>query len=416
MQSQHVSNGLDRDERRSAARILTINTGSSSLKAALYAIGTGDPARQRSFQVERIGSDQARSSIRSSGEDPEIQTGRFPDHASALGWVLADLNHRNLISGIAAVGHRIVHGGPRYSAPERVSPEMIAAFRKLFAIDPEHLPQAAAAMRTIANRFPDLPQIACFDTHFHDAMPAVAKLLPLPRWLMDEGVRRYGFHGLSYESIMAQLARVDPATARGRIVIAHLGAGASMVAVRDGRSVDTTMGFTPSGGLMMGTRPGDLDPGLLLYLLQVRAMSADAINRLLNKESGLLGVSGASQDLRDLLAAEASDQRAQEAVALFCHIAKKHLAGLSAVLGGIDTLIFTGGIGEHAAPVRSRVCDGLDFIGIEIDPDRNAARESIISPDGAATTVRVMQTDEELTVARHTVRLIASEGSTHVAF
>ncbi|MGI8476137.1 MAG: acetate/propionate family kinase, partial [Thermomicrobiales bacterium] len=384
--------------------------GSSSVKAAVYAVqpGAEDPARQCSVQVERIGAGQGQCTVALPDRAPDVQSGRFADYAGALEWLVAEVERRGLLSGIAAAGHRVVHGGTRHATPELVSDAMLADLREWFAVDPDHLPQAVAAIGFLADRFPDLRQVACFDTHFHETMPAVAKLLPLPRRFSDEGVRRFGFHGLSYESIMAQLARIGPAAARGRVVIAHLGSGASMVTVENGRSVDTSMGFTPTGGLMMGTRPGDLDPGLLLYLLQVRGLSPNEINRLLNKESGLLGVSGTSQDLRDLLAAEEADGGARSAVALFYHIAKKHLAGLAAILGGVDTLIFTGGAGERSAPVRSRICAGLDFIGISIDPERNDAHDAVISTTDGSVTVRVMRTDEEMTVARHTLRLVTS--------
>lgn len=321
--------------------------------------------------------------------------------------MIDDLKLRDPDAALVAVGHRIVHGGVHHSAPEPVSEAMLSDLRDVFPIDPEHLPQAVAAIAAIAREFLNIPQVACFDTDFHDDMPSVSKMLPFPGWLAVAGVRRFGFHGLSYESIMRQLAVIDPAAAQGRVVIAHLGAGASMAAVRAGRSVDTTMGFTPTGGLMMGTRPGDIDPGLLLYLLQVRGMNAEQINRLLNHESGLLGVSGTSQDVRDLLAVEKTDSRAHQALDLFCHIARKHLAGLAAVLSGVDTLVFTGGIGAHAAPVRSRICAGLEFIGISIDEDENARHETIVSSASAPVVVRVMQTDEALTIARHTDRLIA---------
>jgi len=401
---------------RQPGRILTVNTGSSSLKAALFEIEADAPVRLGSFAVERLGSETAQSSIVFSDENPERRLPSFPDHASALGWVFEELDSRGLLSELKAVGHRVVHGGRNHSAPELVSQRLIDDLREMFPIDPDHLPQAVGAIEAVAQRFPALPQAACFDSHFHAEMPDVAKLLPLPRWLSNEGVRRYGFHGLSYESIMEQLERIDPDAAAGKILIAHLGAGASMVAVRGGRSIDTTMGLTPTGGLMMGTRPGDLDPGVLLYLLQVRKMPGDGINRLLNRESGLLGVSGTSQDMRDLLRSEETDGNAAEAVELFCHIAKKHLAGLVAVLGGLDTLIFTGGIGEYAAPVRQRICGGLTFLGISIDPHKNDGNEAVVSTREGAVTVRVMKTDEELTVARHTMRMMTAKRRANVAF
>jgi acetate kinase len=399
-----------------ARRILAINTGSSSLKAGLFLIDRDELSRRGTFTVERIGSDASRRSIALANEKPTTETEWIPEHADALNWVFEKMRERGWLAELLAVGHRIVHGGAHHSAPELVSDALVSDLRALFPIDPEHLPQAVSAIEAVTKQLPDVPQIACFDTHFHDTMPKVAQLLPLPRSLFDEGVRRFGFHGLSYESIMTQLKRVDPDAASGKIVIAHLGAGASMVAAENGKSVETTMGFTPTGGLMMGTRTGDLDPGVLLFLLQVRKLTAVQINRLLNKESGLLGVSGSGQDMRDLLAAEQKEPYAAEAVALFCHLAKKQLGALIAALGGLGGLVFTGGIGEHAAPVRARICADLEFVGIMIDPDRNAANEAVISTAGSAVTVRVMHTDEEFAVARHAARLIAIEGNSHVAF
>ena len=304
------------------------------------------------------------------------------------------------------MGHRVVHGGIHYSEPQRVTPELIAALRELIPIAPDHMPQAVQAIQAAVEAYPGLPQVACFDTAFHRHMPRTAQLYPLPRHLADEGVVRYGFHGLSYESILRELRALAPREAEGRVVIAHLGNGASMAAVRGGIGIDTTMGFTPAGGLMMGTRPGDLDPGVLLYLLVERGMTPAAVNELVNQQAGLLGVSGISADMRDLLEKEATDAQAAEAITLFCYQARKYLGALVAVLGGLDTLVFTGGIGEHAAPVRLRICEGLDFLGIRIDPDRNAAHAPAISREGGPVTVRVLRTDEDLMIARHTSELL----------
>lgn len=313
---------------------------------------------------------------------------------------------------VAAIGHRIVHGGSRFAAPLVANDDILSDLRRLVPLARSHLPRALDAVEVIRAAFPAAPQVLCFDTAFHRAMPRVARLYPLPRRLADDGVVRYGFHGLSYESIVHQLRPAGDASAGGRLVVAHLGNGASMAAVRDGAAVDTTMGFTPSGGLMMGTRAGDLDPGLLLYLLSEGGRDATSLDALVNREAGLLGVSGTSADMRDLLAREATDPHAAEAVALFCYLAKKHLGALVAVLGGLDTLVFTGGIGEHAAPVRARICAGLAHLGIEMDATRNAASASVVSQDGAPVTVRVMRSDEDLMIARHTRRLI--QGEAHV--
>jgi acetate kinase len=259
-----------------------------------------------------------------------------------------------------------------------------------------------------------VPQVACFDTAFHRTLPPVAQRYPLPRALHDAGVVRYGFHGLSYEYIMQALRAVDPDAANGRVIVAHLGNGASMAAVRDGQSIDTTMGFTPTGGLVMGTRTGDLDPGVLLYLLQTRGMPAEQVNTLVNRQAGLLGVSGISADMRDLLEREAREPAAAAAVDLFCYQARKFLGALAAVLGGIETLVFTGGIGEHAAPIRARICASFEFLGLEIDAGRNQQHAPVISPDGASVTVRVIPTDEDRMIARHTYRLITHEGAADV--
>jgi acetate kinase len=253
-----------------------------------------------------------------------------------------------------------------------------------------------------------MPQAAAFDTTFHSRMSRVARLFALPRQFLEEGILRYGFHGLSYEYVMGELTFLNPDAAAGRIVIAHLGNGASMVGVRDGVGVDTTMGFTPTGGLAMGTRTGDLDPGVLVYLLEEKGFNPQKIGELVNRQAGLLGVSETSADMRDLLSREPDDPRAAEAVALFCYQAKKFLGALAAALGGLDTLVFTGGIGEHAATVRWRICSGLEFLGVRIDPRRNAAHAPIVSRDDESVTVRVIPTDEDLMIARHTRELVSS--------
>jgi acetate kinase len=268
-----------------------------------------------------------------------------------------------------------------------------------------------AAIEAVGRAYPAVPQVACFDTAFHSRMPRVARLYALPSRLAEEGIIRYGFHGLSYEYVMEELRRLEPEAAAGRVVVAHLGNGASMAAVRGGVGVDTTMGFTPTGGLVMGTRSGDLDPSVPLFLLEEQGLTPTEVSDLLNKQAGLLGVSGTSADMRDLLDREAYDGRAAEAVALFCYQAKKFLGALAAALGGLDALVFTGGIGEHSATVRERVCEGLEFLGIRLDTGRNAAHARVISSDDVSVTVRVVPTDEDLMVARHTRRLIEQESS-----
>ena len=390
-------------------RLLTINTGSSSLKAALYRLqedATETPELRA--EASRIGGRGGGLRLADArGETVDERQDDLPDHAAALDALLSRLRDRGLDQDdLTAVGHRIVHGGDRYREPQRVAPEVVADLRALVPIDPNHLPQAIAAIEVVGRAYPAVPQVVCFDTAFHSRMPRVARLYALPRDLAEGGVVRYGFHGLSYEYVMEELRRLDPEAYDGRVVVAHLGNGASMAAVWGGVGVDTTMGFTPTGGLVMGTRSGDLDPSVPLFLLEERGLTVTEVSDLVNKQAGLLGVSGTSADMRDLLDREASDPRAAEAVALFCYGAKKFLGALAAALGGLDALVFTGGIGEHAGPVRERVCEGLEFLGIRLDRGRNAAHAPVISGDAAAVTVRVVPTDEDLMVARHTRRLI----------
>ena len=391
-------------------RLLAINSGSSSLKAALYEMGEAERL-VLAAGVERIGIEGSRVLIKDAGGAILLDQQRdLPGHDAALQALFDWLDQHDadrVPSGwLDAVGHRVVHGGSRYHAPQRITPELVAALQELVPIDPAHMPQALSGIRAVSHSYPDLQQVACFDTAFHRRMPRVAQIYALPRHFADDGVVRYGFHGLSYEYIMQELRAVDSAGADGRVIVAHLGNGASMAAVRGGTSVDTTMGFTPTGGLVMGTRSGDLDPGVLLYLLQERGMQPAELNELLNKRSGLLGVSGISADMRDLLQREATDAHAAEAIALFCYQARKSLGAYAAALGGLDTLIFTGGIGEHAAAIRERICTGMEFLGLELDAGRNAANAPVISTDGSTVTVRVITTDENMMVARHTRRAI----------
>jgi acetate kinase len=331
----------------------------------------------------------------------------LPDHRHALEALLRWLESAGTP---AAAGHRVVHGGPDYSAPQRVTTELLATLRSLVPIDPEHLPQAIAAIEGLSDALPAVPQVACFDTAFHRTMPHIAQTYALPRRYTDVGVIRYGFHGLSYEYVVERLRAIDPISADGRVVIAHLGNGASMAAIRNGRSIETTMGFSPTGGLVMSTRPGDLDPGVVIYLQREAGLTLDSAGRVLNKESGLLAVSETSGDMQDLLARESSDARAAEAIDLFCYAARKSVGALAAALGGLDALVFTGGIGEHASPVRARICAGLGFLGIRIDSGRNSTSAPIISPDDSRVTVRVIPTDEDLMIARHTYAVLQVSG------
>jgi acetate kinase len=340
-----------------------VNSGSSSLKLALYE----DDTLIASSAVEGLGLDEGRITVRDeTGRVVRDERGAFRDARAALRATLAGA----ALFSPDAVGHRIVHGGADHAAPERVTPQLLAALRTLVPLAPLHLPAALAAIDAVGAQFPGLPQIACFDTAFHRRMPAVAQRLPLPRALRAKGIQRYGFHGLSYEYVVAAIG----AATLGRAVIAHLGNGASLAAVRDGLSVDTTMGFTPTGGLMMGTRSGDLDPGVLVHLLAHEGFDAGAIERLVDHESGLLGVSGTTSDMKTLLETRATEPHAAEAIELFCHVLRKHIGALAVVPGGLDALVFTGGIGERAAAVRERR-RGLEHLGIQIDRARNARHD-----------------------------------------
>ncbi len=389
------------------ARILTINGGSSSIKFALF---EPDDALKRivSGSIERIGLPEASLEIKGIQTTGDVSRPiDAPDHASAIDALMHWLEEHGEWDSLAAVGHRVVHGGSDYFEPQRVTGEMLAALHRLSPFDPDHLPQEIRLIEAFHRRDPKLAQVACFDTAFHRDMPRVARLLPIPRRFEAQGLRRYGFHGLSYAYLMDELARVAGAEAsRGRIILAHLGNGASMAAVHDGKSIDTSMGFTPAAGLVMSTRTGDLDPGVAWHLLQGENLTPQQFNRLVNHESGLLGISETSSDMRDLIARETDDVRAAEAIELFCYQGRKWIGAYAAALGGLDTLVFAGGIGENVAVVRTRVCDGLQFLGIEIDEKHNAANAAVISGPTGEVTVRVMHTDEEVMIAKSTCRVL----------
>ena len=294
----------------------------------------------------------------------------------------------------------------KHSEPERITPKLLAELQRITPYASDHLPRELALIKAFRQRNPKLPQVACFDTAFHRTMPRVARLLPIPRRYVAKGIERYGFHGLSYAYLMEELDRLDPDATKGRVILAHLGNGASLAAVRHGQSIDTSMGFTPAAGLVMSTRTGDLDPGLVYYLARTGRMTATQFHKMVNHESGLLGVSGTSSDLRDLLAREAADVRAAEAVALFCYQAKKWIGSFAAALGGLDTLVFAGGIGENAPLIRKRICDGLGFLGVELSSKHNTKNAPLISPDAGRVKVRIIRTDEELMIARSVTRVL----------
>jgi acetate kinase len=383
--------------------LLTVNAGSSSLKLALY--DTEGLRREAAVSVERIGSNATRLVIGEAERKIEAK-----DHASGLDQVCRDLPEF-FAAHLRAIGHRIVHGGLNHAKPEPITTGLLDDLQKIEHLDPTHLPQSLTVVEAVRRHFPDVPQFACFDTAFHRSMPAVAQRYALPVWTAEAGVRRYGFHGLSCESIIIQLKPIDAREATGRVLIAHLGNGASVTAVRGGVSVDTSMGFSPTGGLMMGTRCGDLDPTVITFLARSRAMTPDAVEKLVNEESGLLGVSGHSPDMRDLLERAESDSQAFQAIELYCYTARKYFGSLAGVLDGVDTIVFTGGVGERAPAIREKICGGLEYLGVQLDRNRNAANEAVISADDSRVVARVMATDEDLVIARHVAALLAKGAS-----
>ncbi len=387
--------------------ILTINGGSSSIKFAQFVAGDG-LGRILEGEIDRIGAPEV--GLRVTGLDSMDTFSRLvtvPDHTVAVGILMDWIEARGGPDALAAVGHRVVHGGPNYWEPQRITAEMLAELHRLSPLDPAHLPGEILLAEEFHRRFPDLPQVACFDTAFHHDLPRVAQQLPIPRRYEAQGVRRYGFHGLSYAFLMGELARMaGTQAAQSRVILAHLGNGASLAAVRDGKSVDTSMSFTPAAGVPMSTRSGDLDPGLVGYLARTEKMNAQQFNEMVNSQSGLLGVSETSSDMRDLLERETQDVRAAEAVALFCYQIRKWIGAFAAALGGLDTLVFAGGIGENAPLLRARICTELGFLGLELDPQRNAKNAALISLDDSHVKVRVIHTDEALMIARSVAHVL----------
>ena len=386
--------------------VLTINAGSSSIKFAVYP--AGEPLKRRlDGTVDRIGMSGTNLTFDNAATNQQdTRPLDAADHKSAATLLMDWLQEQQDFESVRAVGHRVVHG-MQHTAPELVTAELLEELNRISPYDPDHMPGEIELIETFRQRHPNLPQVACFDTAFHRSMPRVAKLLPIPRCYDAKGVQRYGFHGLSYAYLMEELARLeDPAATAGRVILAHLGNGASMAAVRDGKSIDTSMSFTPTAGLVMSTRSGDLDPSLLPYFARTEQMTAKQFSVMVNHQSGLLGVSETSSDMRDLLAQEAHDIRAAEAVALFCYQAKKWIGAFAAALGGVDTLVFAGGIGENAPLVRARICDGLGFLGIALSDSRNAETAALISSDASRVTVRVIRTDEDLMIARSVCRVL----------
>lgn len=382
--------------------ILTINGGSSSIKFAVYS-GDGSFTRSLYGRIERIGLPGSILAYTSATDKEVVRAIPLPDFGVAIEVLKSFLTEHVDLGLIVAVGHRVVHGmGRREHAI--ITDKIIAELKETSHVDPEHLPFEIALVEMFAMWQPSLVQVACFDTVFHHDMPRVAQLLPIPRRFNVKGVRRYGFHGLSYSFLVEELRRVDPSRAEGRAIVAHLGNGASVTAIKSGKSFDTSMGFTPAGGIPMSSRTGDIDPGALLYMMKSEGLSVDSASNLVNHESGLLGISETSSNMYDLLAVEETNERAKEAVDLFCYDTKKYIGAYAAALGGVDTIVFTGGIGENASRVRTRVCAGLEFLGVTLDETRNQNNEDVISYPRGPVCVRVMRTNEELIIAR-----IASE-------
>ena len=400
--------------------ILAINAGSSSVRFAYFDVSAA-PRRVLGGKLDRIGGAGSRLVVDASAQGAAPAPVAVPagGQRAAVVFLWKWLSKQPPASGLVAVGHRVVHGMQR-SEPARVTPDLLAELKELVPYDPEHLPREIELIETVHRERPDLAQAACFDTAFHRSMPRIATVLPIPRRYQAKGVQRYGFHGLSYTFLMAELGRVrDPAAAQGRVILAHLGNGASLAAVRDGRCIDTSMAFTPAAGLVMSTRSGDLDPGLMSFLAATERMDIAAYEKMVNHESGLLGISETSSDLRDLLAHERRDERAAEAVAIFCYQVRKWIGAFAAALGGLDTLVFAGGIGENSPVIRARICEGLQHLGVVLDGRSNEAGGALISAAtataaaaiataeaGARVRVRVIRTDEESVIAASTLRVL----------
>lgn len=397
--------------------ILAVNGGSSSIKFSLYTMG---PSKLLSGKIDRVGEKESKLTYTYKRRIKESPTtggrnghlnGELPvpakDVQEAAAFLLDWLEKQGIMP-LAAIGHRVVHG-LRHRHAALIDDGLLNELRSIASYDPDHLPGEIALIELFRQKMPETPQVACFDTAFHANLPRLAKLLPLPRRYDEAGIQRYGFHGLSYAYVLEELTRINPAAARGSVIIAHLGSGASLAAIKDGSCVDTTMGFTPTGGVVMGTRTGDLDPGVAWYLLQKERMTAEQFNHLINHESGLLGVSATSSDMQELLSKESSDERAAEAVGLFCYQIKKSIGAFSAVLGGLDAVVFTGGIGERSPVIRSRICTGLDYLGIDLDPKANGQNAIVLAAEGSRTAVYAIPTDEEWMIARAVDQLLKQQ-------
>lgn len=384
-QSDHVFRTMKQDQATLSA-VLAINAGSASLKSALFTFERRPRLRDRD-----VASDAGESRVHD---------------------LLQRIASQRRDRALAAVGHRIVHGGPDYYQPQRITPDVLSRLRSLIAFAPNHLPAAIALIEAIADAHPDLPQVACFDTAFHHDLPDVARRLPIPRAYDERGIRRYGFHGLSYAYLVQELqCRAGAPAALGNVVIAHLGNGSSLAAIRGGRSVDTTMCFTPLGGVVMSTRSGDLDPGVVAFIARTEGLDADGVEDLFSHHSGLLAISGVTGDMRELLEREGADASSRLAIDIYAYQIRKSIGSFAAALGGLDQIVFSGGIGEHAPEVRRRICNGLEFLGVRLDPERNAASHEVISTSDSRIAVRVIPTDEEVMIAQATFDILGDPSS-----
>lgn len=381
--------------------ILTLNAGSSSIKLAVFSV-SHPTTKILQATVENIGQPFARFVV---GDN--VQPAAAKNHSAAAALLVQWLTSQIPTNTIIAAGHRVVHGGPKHYKSQIVTRELLTDLHKLTAFDPEHLPVELELIKTFEQLLPGIPQIVCFDTAFHHDLPTQAQLLPLPRRLSAQGIRRYGFHGLSYVFIVEELSRVEGVTAaNGKVIVAHLGSGASLAALNHGKPIDTTMSMTPASGIPMSTRSGDLDPGLVLYLANTLGYDVEQFNHMVNFESGLLGISETTGDMKKLVENETTDTRAKDAVDIFCYQVRKNIGSLTAALGGLNTLVFTGGMGENAPIIRERICQDLDFLGINLSPERNQANARLISADGSPAGVHVIHTDEAVTIARETTKII----------
>ena len=393
------------------SRILTINGGSSTIKFGVFEVDSA-PQRLLKGQVDGVG----KSNLLLTATDTptnrpyrvSLESGNHRAAAESLIRWITDWGGDEPFLGI---GHRVVHGGVRLNEHQIITCDVLEELRRTEPLDLAHLPVEIALIEAFQSRFSDVPQVACFDTAFHRDLPRIARIFPIPRRYTDAGVRRLGFHGLSYMYLMQELRRINASAADGRVILAHLGSGASLAAVHHGRPMDTSMAFTPTAGVMMGTRPGDFDPGLLVYIMRSEGLTADQADQFLSRDCGLAGVSGSSSDMRELLSRRASDANAAEAVDLFCYLIKKYIGAYAAALGGLDTLVFSGGIGEHSPESRAGICQGLEFLGIDVEPELNSTGVAVISRPGSRVTVRIIPTDEESMVANIVSDLIRTGGS-----